>query len=82
MKNQLHITINEISRNDDRINLEIIYHLVDSHDEYKTEITEGEYEKLSSKFPKIDFSRLYLYEESDYTSAAQTVACQGGSCRI
>ncbi len=45
-------------------------------------ITKEEYEKLASEFPKIDFSRLYLYEKEDYTTAAQELACMSGACEI
>jgi len=46
------------------------------------EITKEEYENLSSQFPDIDFSRVWLYEESDLTNAAQELACVGGACDI
>ncbi|MBI5358134.1 recombinase [Candidatus Amesbacteria bacterium] len=46
------------------------------------EISEEEYEDLASKFPNIDFSKLYRYEEEDYTKAAQELACVAGSCEI
>lgn len=47
------------------------------------EITEEQYNKMISEFPKeIDFSKLYHYELDDMTEAAQLVACLGGSCDI
>ena len=46
------------------------------------EITEKEYDDLISKFPNIDFSKLYRYEEEDYTKAAQELACVSGACDI
>jgi ribonucleoside-diphosphate reductase alpha chain len=46
------------------------------------EITKEEYESLSAKFPKIDFSKLWRYEEEDFTKAAQELACSAGSCEI
>jgi ribonucleoside-diphosphate reductase alpha chain len=46
------------------------------------EITEKEYEELAEKFPNIDFSKLYRYEEEDYTKAAQELACVSGACDI
>ena len=46
------------------------------------EITEEEYHKLNKEFPQIDFSKIYLYEDEDYTEAAQTLACVSGSCEI
>lgn len=44
------------------------------------EITEREYEKLSAEFPKIDFSLLQQYEDSDLTESAKESACSAGSC--
>ena len=46
------------------------------------EILQEEYERLVAKFPEIDFSKLYRYEKEDYTTAAQELACFGGSCEI
>lgn len=46
------------------------------------EITKEEYEILAAKFPKIDFSKLWRYEEEDYTKAAQELACVAGACEI
>ena len=46
------------------------------------EIEREEYEKLSSSFPNIDFSKLYRYEEEDFTKAAQELACVAGSCDV
>jgi ribonucleoside-triphosphate reductase len=46
------------------------------------EITKEEYEKLAEEFPKIDFSKLWRYEEEDYTKAAQELACMGAACEI
>lgn len=46
------------------------------------EITEAEYNKLASEFPKIDFSKLYYYEEEDLTTAAQELACVSGACEV
>ncbi len=46
------------------------------------EITREEYEVLKAKFPNIDFSKLYRYEEEDYTKAAQELACVSGACDI
>lgn len=42
------------------------------------EIEKEEYEKLKKVFPAIDFSKLYRYEEEDYTKAAQELACVAG----
>jgi ribonucleoside-diphosphate reductase alpha chain len=46
------------------------------------EITKEEYEKLAATFPEIDFSKVWRYEESDLTNAAQELACVGGSCEV
>ena len=46
------------------------------------EITKEEYEVLVGKFPKIDFSKLYRYEEEDLTKAAQELACMAGACDV
>ncbi len=46
------------------------------------EISKEEYEALAAKFPQIDFSKLYRYEEEDLTKAAQELACLGGACEI
>lgn len=46
------------------------------------EIQESEYEQRFAAFPEIDFSKIYRYEESDLTNAAQELACMAGSCDI
>ena len=46
------------------------------------EIMQDEYEQLDEKFPDIDFSKIYRYEEEDLTTAAQEVACMAGNCDI
>lgn len=46
------------------------------------EVDREEYEKLAAVFPEIDFSKLYRYEEEDYTKAAQELACVSGACDI
>jgi ribonucleoside-triphosphate reductase (thioredoxin) len=46
------------------------------------EITKEEYERLAAVFPEIDFSRLPIYEQEDYTTAAQEFACMSGVCTI
>ncbi len=46
------------------------------------EISKEEYEKLVSEFPNIDFSKIYRYEEEDYTTAAQELACFAGNCDV
>ncbi|MFQ5435958.1 MAG: recombinase, partial [Anaerolineae bacterium] len=44
------------------------------------EINQEEYEKAVAKFPDIDFSKIYRYEEEDLTNAAQELACLAGGC--
>lgn len=44
------------------------------------EISEEEY--YGQKFPEIDFSKLYRYEEKDLTTASQEIACSSGMCDL
>jgi len=44
------------------------------------EISKELFETLEEKFPNIDFSKIYRYEEEDYTTAAQEIACMAGNC--
>lgn len=46
------------------------------------EIDEKTYYILKGAFPSIDFSKLYRYEEEDYTTAAQELACMAGACEF
>lgn len=46
------------------------------------EISQAHYEYLVDGFPAIDFANIYLYEESDLTTAAQELACMSGLCEI
>ncbi len=46
------------------------------------EISKEEFEKLNSEFPDIDFSKIYRYEEEDFTTAAQELACMAGNCDV
>ena len=46
----------------------------------QSEISEEEFKILADKFPDIDFSKIYRYEEEDYTTAAQELACLAGNC--
>lgn len=46
------------------------------------EIDQEEYEQLVAKFPEVDFSKIYRYEEEDLTTAAQELACLAGNCDI
>ncbi len=44
------------------------------------EITQQEYEERIAAFPHVDFSKIYRYEETDLTNAAQELACLAGAC--
>lgn len=46
------------------------------------EISEKEYEKMLANFPKIDYSQLSKYEDTDLTEGAQTYACVGDKCEM
>lgn len=46
------------------------------------EISKEEYEEKAASFPEIDFSRIFLYEDEDLTTAAQELACMSGACEI
>lgn len=46
------------------------------------EISQSEYEVAMKEFPVIQFSKVYLYEETDLTKAAQELACVAGYCEI
>jgi ribonucleotide reductase class II len=46
------------------------------------EITREEYERRIAEFPDIDFSKLWRYEATDLTSAAQELACLAGQCEV
>ncbi len=46
------------------------------------EIDAEEYAQLAAKFPEIDFSKIYRYEEEDLTTAAQELACMSGNCDV
>lgn len=45
-------------------------------------ITEEQYDDLLSSFPKIRWEELPEYEDDDYTTGAQELACKGGVCEI
>lgn len=51
-------------------------------DQPLTEITKDEYEKLVRNFPKLDFSKLPEYENSDNTSGSRSYSCTGGKCEL
>lgn len=46
------------------------------------DITEEEYEKLSSEMPDINWSLLSTYEYEDNTEGSQTLACTGNNCEL
>lgn len=46
------------------------------------EINKEEFDRLNKAFPEIDFSKIYRYEEEDYTTAAQELACMAGNCDV
>jgi ribonucleotide reductase, class II len=46
------------------------------------EITKEEYERRVAQFPEIDFSKIWRYESTDLTSAAQELACMAGECEV
>jgi hypothetical protein len=48
---------------------------------YET-ISEDRYNELAKNFPKLDFSRLVLYEGEDNTKSAKELACVAGVCEI
>lgn len=46
------------------------------------QITAEEFAELDNTFPAIDFSKLYLYEQEDFTTSSQELACVSGACSI
>lgn len=46
------------------------------------EITEGKYEELASKMPKLDWSKMLQYETEDTTVNTKELACSAGACEI
>lgn len=48
---------------------------------YET-IDKKTYERLMANFPKIDYSKLVIYERTDGTDQKKEVACAGGTCEI
>jgi len=48
----------------------------------KVEIDKKKYNEMVSKFPKIDYSQILLYEKEDQTIGAREYACVGGACDI
>jgi ribonucleoside-diphosphate reductase alpha chain len=46
------------------------------------EITKEEFEERSKALGKIDFSKLFIYEQQDQTTGAKELACSGGLCEL
>lgn len=46
------------------------------------EITKDRYERMVKEFPKIDFSKIVLYEYEDVTTGSKELACSAGKCEI
>lgn len=46
------------------------------------EITERQYKELSARIPKLDFSKLILYEKEDETTGSKELACVSGVCEV
>ncbi|MBV9354528.1 MAG: recombinase [Chloroflexi bacterium] len=46
------------------------------------EITRQEYEQRAARFPDVDFAKLWRYESTDLTTAAQELACVAGRCEV
>ncbi len=40
------------------------------------------YETLAARFPRVDYSKLVIYERTDETEQAKELACAGGTCEI
>lgn len=47
-----------------------------------SDLTEEEYNKLRSEFPKVNWDDLSYYELEDRTTSASEVACTGGACEL
>jgi ribonucleoside-triphosphate reductase len=46
------------------------------------EMSKEEYERRTTEFPRIDFSKIWRYESTDLTTAAQELACLAGQCEV
>lgn len=46
------------------------------------EITEAQYSELTARMPKLDFSKLVLYEKEDETTGSKELACVSGACEV
>lgn len=48
---------------------------------YET-IDKKKFDELTSKFPNIDYSKLFIYERTDETEQKKELACAGGTCEV
>lgn len=46
------------------------------------EIDKKTYDAMVERFPKIDYSKLVIYERTDETEQKKELACAGGTCEI
>jgi ribonucleoside-triphosphate reductase (thioredoxin) len=46
------------------------------------EISKEDYEGRIAEFPEVDYSKIWRYENTDLTSAAQELACLAGQCEV
>jgi ribonucleoside-triphosphate reductase len=46
------------------------------------EISKEEYERRVAEFPEIDYSKIWRWESTDLTTAAQELACLAGGCEV
>jgi hypothetical protein len=46
------------------------------------EISQEEYERRIAEFPEIDYSKIWRWESTDLTTAAQELACLAGGCEV
>lgn len=46
------------------------------------EIDKKTYDRVLANLPKIDFSKLVIYERTDETEAKRELACAGGTCEV
>lgn len=46
------------------------------------EISKELYEQMVDSLPKIDYTKLALFEKEDFTEGSKTLACSGGACEL
>lgn len=46
------------------------------------DLTVAEYTKMKANFPKIDYLQLAKYENDDFTTGSQQLACSSGGCEL